>query len=273
MNPVTGALDNKKRVSLGSQPVTLTPFHVNQVRRPRPCLRPPMRLGLTFRCVPKLATRRSSKCSHPATGRPWCTRPAGASSTPTSTSTYAALRRTMTFFPCASSRAHALDAAFITFHHLSQDVAHVCALNAAAFPNSIALADDAGLTIGTPSCFKTRSPRLCFFFPVLTLSSRPRFCPAGTIDQVQKLHIKSVPLGEWPRRLAHQEASMTFGVLTVRTTLNADGLEDEAEFVRLLHNQTFEGQERRKGAGAGAGPGPGPGPGRSRAGARVTHLI
>ena len=84
---------------------------------------------------------------------------------------------------------------------------------------------------------------------MLTLPSRPSFYPAGTIDQVQKLHIKSVPLGEWPRRLAHQEASMTFGVLTVRTTLNADGLEDEAEFVRLLHNQTFEGQERRKGAG------------------------
>lgn len=30
----------------------------------------------------------------------------------------------------------------------------------------------------------------------------------GTIDQIQKLHIRTVPLGETPRRIAYQESSM-----------------------------------------------------------------
>ena len=38
----------------------------------------------------------------------------------------------------------------------------------------------------------------------------------GTIDEIQKLHIRTVPLGETPRRIAYQEASQTFGVITVR---------------------------------------------------------
>lgn len=29
----------------------------------------------------------------------------------------------------------------------------------------------------------------------------------GTIDEMQKLHIRTIPLGEAPRRIAHQEAS------------------------------------------------------------------
>lgn len=29
----------------------------------------------------------------------------------------------------------------------------------------------------------------------------------GTIDEIQKLHIRTVPLGESPRRIAHQESS------------------------------------------------------------------
>lgn len=29
----------------------------------------------------------------------------------------------------------------------------------------------------------------------------------GTIDEIQKLHIRSVPLGESPRRIAYQESS------------------------------------------------------------------
>jgi hypothetical protein len=40
----------------------------------------------------------------------------------------------------------------------------------------------------------------------------------GSIDEVQKLHIRTVPLGEQPRRLAHQEASRTFAVLTSPAT-------------------------------------------------------
>lgn len=41
----------------------------------------------------------------------------------------------------------------------------------------------------------------------------------GTIDEIQKLHIRTVPLQESPRRIAYQEQSQTFGVLTVRTDI------------------------------------------------------
>ena len=52
----------------------------------------------------------------------------------------------------------------------------MCPLNADAYPDSMALADDGSLTI-------------------------------GTIDEIQKLHIRTVPLAESPRRIAYQESS------------------------------------------------------------------
>lgn len=38
----------------------------------------------------------------------------------------------------------------------------------------------------------------------------------GTIDEIQKLHIRTVPLGETPRRIAYQEASKVCLWLVVR---------------------------------------------------------
>lgn len=38
----------------------------------------------------------------------------------------------------------------------------------------------------------------------------------GTIDEIQKLHIRTVPLYESPRRIAYQEGTQTFGVITMR---------------------------------------------------------
>lgn len=38
----------------------------------------------------------------------------------------------------------------------------------------------------------------------------------GTIDEIQKLHIRTVPLGESPRRISYQEGTQTFGVITMR---------------------------------------------------------
>lgn len=38
----------------------------------------------------------------------------------------------------------------------------------------------------------------------------------GTIDEIQKLHIRTVPLGETPRRITYQEETQTFGVITMR---------------------------------------------------------
>lgn len=66
-----------------------------------------------------------------------------------------------------------------------KEVAHMCSLNAQAYPDSLALATDSTVTI-------------------------------GTIDEIQKLHIRTVPLGESPRRIAYQEATQTFGVITMR---------------------------------------------------------
>ncbi|XP_071542214.1 DNA damage-binding protein 1 [Panulirus ornatus] len=66
-----------------------------------------------------------------------------------------------------------------------REVTHMCPLNAEAYPNSLALATSEGITI-------------------------------GTIDEIQKLHIRTVPLGETPRRIAYQEETETFGVITMR---------------------------------------------------------
>ena len=44
---------------------------------------------------------------------------------------------------------------------------------------------------------------------------------AGSIDEIQKLHIRTVPLGEHPRRIAHQEASRAFAVAVVSADLAA----------------------------------------------------
>ncbi|CAL4129658.1 unnamed protein product [Meganyctiphanes norvegica] len=66
-----------------------------------------------------------------------------------------------------------------------REVTHMCPLNAEAYPNSLALATSEGITM-------------------------------GTIDEIQKLHIRTVPLGETPRRIAYQEETETFGVVTMR---------------------------------------------------------
>lgn len=66
-----------------------------------------------------------------------------------------------------------------------KEVNYMCSLNTEAYPDSLALATDSLVAI-------------------------------GTIDEIQKLHIRSVPLGEAPRRIAYQESSQTFGVISSR---------------------------------------------------------
>ncbi|XP_063400808.1 DNA damage-binding protein 1-like [Mytilus trossulus] len=69
-----------------------------------------------------------------------------------------------------------------------KEVNHMCPLNSEGYPDSLALANDNTLTI-------------------------------GTIDEIQKLHIRTIPLYESPRRIAYQEASQTFGVISMRLDL------------------------------------------------------
>ena len=66
-----------------------------------------------------------------------------------------------------------------------KEVKHMCPLNTDVYKDSLALATDTTVTI-------------------------------GTIDEIQKLHIRTVPLGESPRRIGYQEETHTFGVITMR---------------------------------------------------------
>lgn len=87
----------------------------------------------------------------------------------------------------------------------------MCPFNSASFPNSLAITTEAGLTI-------------------------------GTIDEIQKLHITTIPLGEMARRLCYQDSSRTFGLLTTRILVDSlTGEEDTVCFFRILDDQTFDG--------------------------------
>ncbi|XP_022727310.1 DNA damage-binding protein 1a isoform X2 [Durio zibethinus] len=88
-----------------------------------------------------------------------------------------------------------------------KEVSHMCPFNSAAFPDSLAIAKEGELTI-------------------------------GTIDDIQKLHIRSIPLGEHAHRISHQEQSRTFAICSSKNQSSAD--ESEMHFIRLLDDQTFE---------------------------------
>ena len=69
-----------------------------------------------------------------------------------------------------------------------KEVANMCPLNSEAFPDSLVLATDTSVTI-------------------------------GTIDEIQKLHIRTIPLGESPRRIAYQESTQVLFKSTNQSTL------------------------------------------------------
>lgn len=89
-----------------------------------------------------------------------------------------------------------------------KEVSFMCPFNTAAFPDSLAIAKEGELTI-------------------------------GTIDDIQKLHIRSIPLGEHARRICHQEQTRTFAICSLKYN-QAAADESEMHFVRLLDDQTFE---------------------------------
>jgi hypothetical protein len=63
----------------------------------------------------------------------------------------------------------------------------------------------------------------------------------GTIDDIQKLHIRTVPLGEHPCRISHQEHSRTFAICSAKYSPSGSNGEDmETHYVRLIDDQTFE---------------------------------
>lgn len=59
----------------------------------------------------------------------------------------------------------------------------------------------------------------------------------GTIDEIQKLHIRTVQLFESPRRISHQESTSTFAVITVRTDIqDISGLKPSRPSASTLTN-------------------------------------
>lgn len=85
------------------------------------------------------------------------------------------------------------------------DVLFLASFHSAPFPHSLAVASEGLLTI-------------------------------GTVDPIQKLHVRTVALGEQPRRIAHHPAGRTLAVLTHRT--EPDG--EVRAHVRFLDDTTFE---------------------------------
>ncbi|WVZ99800.1 hypothetical protein U9M48_045048 [Paspalum notatum var. saurae] len=89
-----------------------------------------------------------------------------------------------------------------------KEVNHMCPFNTAAFPDSLAIAKEGELSI-------------------------------GTIDDIQKLHIRTIPLKEQARRICHQEQSRTLAFCSFK--YNQTSMEEsESHYIRLLDHQTFE---------------------------------
>ncbi len=65
----------------------------------------------------------------------------------------------------------------------------------------------------------------------------------GTIEDIQKIHIQSIPLGEAPRRIAHSPAAGVYAVCTEKTTMTERGEESSCQVVFFE-----EGDMRRVGS-------------------------
>lgn len=85
-----------------------------------------------------------------------------------------------------------------------KEVDYMCSFNTKAFPESLAIIGEDHLII-------------------------------GTIDEIQKLHIRTIPLGEMPRRISHHDLSHCFIILTTNVSH-----ETEEGFIRIMDDQTFE---------------------------------
>ena len=71
----------------------------------------------------------------------------------------------------------------------------------------------------------------------------------GTIDDIQKLHIRSVPLNEQPRRISHMESRYAAHALMFAVSLSALLLlthtAGEQPHVRRVHRAVRAGRGRR----------------------------
>merc|ERR1712137_181402 len=84
------------------------------------------------------------------------------------------------------------------------EVNQLCPFHASAFPHSLALMGNDTLTI-------------------------------GGVDEIQKLRVRSIPLGEMPRRIAHHSQGRSFLVLTEQMSQG-----NPSSHLRVLNDQSFE---------------------------------
>ncbi|CAG8674264.1 11574_t:CDS:10, partial [Dentiscutata erythropus] len=89
----------------------------------------------------------------------------------------------------------------------TKDVTYMCPFKPASMATSLVITHEGGLTI-------------------------------GSIDEIQKLHIRTILLNEMPRRICHQESTHTLGILTIRLNSNDD--EENLRYFKILDDQTFE---------------------------------
>ncbi len=86
--------------------------------------------------------------------------------------------------------------------------------------------------------------RVCSFhterFPDCLAIALENSFQLGAVDEIQKLHITPVPLGEQPRRIAHVESARAFVVLTETAHIDEKGEDVLEYFVRLIHDATYD---------------------------------
>lgn len=90
-----------------------------------------------------------------------------------------------------------------------QEVTRVCGFDTEAFPDCLAIATESGLHL-------------------------------GAVDEIQKLHITTVPLNEHPRRIAHLETSRVFAVLTESSYTDENGDAVAERYVRTIDDSRYD---------------------------------
>lgn len=92
-----------------------------------------------------------------------------------------------------------------------KEVNHMCSLNAEAYPDRyvLKLVEYFEINVTFVAVSGVLIWQNCFSLALATDST----VTIGTIDEIQKLHIRTVPLGESPRRIAYQESSQVLMVL------------------------------------------------------------
>lgn len=89
------------------------------------------------------------------------------------------------------------------------------------------------------SDFSKKKSKSCVFRDCLVISDGNSMV-FGTVDDIQKIHVRSIPMGESVLRIAYQKSTSTYGVCSNRT-------ESKAERVFASKNALVTSQSRPKG--------------------------